>query len=449
MADLRLQLSAASRTRHYKHVHYHNKSKTWVAQQHGHPSLGSHPCQHAVARLASKAFKLPLEQLRLRSKQRASLESKARLQQRFADMWQIYRGTDPDHPSIPGDLADISQRASLRSPQLLTQAPGLIVAFLLAKYKLHRDATEMAWAKVSKRHPSSNDPVQDMFDVWQVALRELHAKAVPKAWTTNIGRNTTHHFGLIVLAHRSLRLIRRVRRWTPGTLLFGQEQKPFRLTKLCKSLRARLQSHLDFGHALMKIRAPSSIDDWEQAVKTLQEALVAHRVKGQTLIAGFVRTRSYRTMWVIRTWLIFRMRLAGVLRLTNMACSLSRFSNICPDQKKWIAKVAGRGNGLKCTQAFLDSAKCPSFSKRALHAQAAFKTDTLPANLCRYDGPPECFSMFACLWGDAGLLQHLQQHPDSWLADQQEAMIKAHTALQRSCQEASQTCLGEHMCLKA
>ncbi len=55
----------AKEPRRYRYIYWHSTSELWVAQRRGEPSPGSHANQLAAAKLAAKAWHVPLSDLRM------------------------------------------------------------------------------------------------------------------------------------------------------------------------------------------------------------------------------------------------------------------------------------------------------------------------------------------------------------------------------------------------
>jgi hypothetical protein len=88
----------------------------------------------------------------------------------------------------------------------------------------------------------------------------------------------------------------------------------------------------------------------------------------------FVEAGYYAT-WLVRTYLIAFMRYHKVFRLPLDGVSKSDFAALAPDQKGWVQRLCTRNHS-------------PETSLRYL----------------RYHGPPELFSMWACIFSDPDLV---------------------------------------------
>ena len=404
LRSLSFDPKASRPARKYKHVSYHRASKTWVAQVGGprRRHLGSSQSQEEAARKAAGFLKRPLSELRLPKVQIAS--SCQPLEQhvlRFQQLWSIYRGDNPKEPKVPGDLADLFQRASKEGPTLLSTGGGLILPFVLAKYGPHRDVMEATWADLARRSPKA-DPVQLTYNVLAATLRKLHRQTLRKAWMENVGRNTTHHGGLIPFAVRSLGILRPATD-DNGAIQLGLGGRSFHLEKLSALMKLRISTMVSFGQAMLETSAPSSAQDWAQEVSRLQQAAM-----GPPRVCGLQGPQSYRTLWVIRCWLLWRMRQAGTTHLRlPQDFSVRDFSGCFPDQKSWALRLANR-------------------------RVSAPLADVL--SKLQYTGPPELFTMFCCLWGCNNLRQQLQELGDKWIEVNRSTLLEARrTTLSPPC----------------
>jgi hypothetical protein len=106
-------------------------------------------------------------------------------------------------PALPGDVVDLARR----SGPFLQQARGLLVPFLGVKYGPYRDVVEAVWTEATANgHKVANGLLQDV-QILQDALRRLDPQPLPTPWACNVGRNNTHHSGLIRMADTSLGMV--------------------------------------------------------------------------------------------------------------------------------------------------------------------------------------------------------------------------------------------------
>ena len=356
--------------RQYRFVYYDTRDKHWRVRRKGLVLAGSFKTELAAAKFAAKAFGETLTTLRLGLRRCVNMHTQVT---RFRDLWAIYRGTSADHPSLPGDLQDLLQRTKV--VHLLRRHPGLIVPFLLAKFAMHRNVLLDVASKVPKPSGGTNTDTQTkwLHQVLQRAVSQLRLLRLPAAWIKNVGRNSCHHSGLIQFADHSL----------------GRLESTAKVAK-------KLRSLVLFGEQLLRTAPTTNLEEWVHTVKSLQEGI------SQLSVAGFARASCYRALWTIRLWLLWRMRSAGCLRLRlDKTCSVLKFMAAFPDQRRWGQRMA---RGLCLTRG----------------AKIAKLFD-----LVGYDGPPELFSMFTCLFGDKQLNATLAAKSPTWLTQEHDMLSKA------------------------
>jgi hypothetical protein len=314
--------ATSGRGRLYRHVSFHKGRAVWFAQLKGQPSPGSSISQHAAAALAAKALKVSVKSLLL---PRCTPPAIKRNTQRdhFRGLWQVYR--DKGAGFLPADL-EFLERIQDKS---CLSSPGLIVPFLLAKYPQHREALQKSFRK--KRCAQVDD--------WEAsvvvdALRLLHKKVLPPASSGNVGRNVAHHSGLITLANSSLRIITVATKGASGgdVLELGSGKKRFKVLKATKQTETKIKSWRRFGTSLLKIRPPRTLGEWRDTCKLL--------LKESAGVCGLAR-KGYRALWVCRSWLFYRMRSAGIMRLkVPKPCPISFLTDVFPDQKRALLSLA-------------------------------------------------------------------------------------------------------------
>jgi hypothetical protein len=396
LQDLKLQLKVSPKAppRQYRNITWHIRSRTWVAQCHGH-FLGSSTKQEEAAKVAATTLGVHTSALRLHHDvvQQGPLNDHII---RFQQLWSIYSTADPKEPRIPGDLADLVHRASKPGSEILKEA-GLIVPFLLTKYAPHREVMESVYLQILAGSPKA-DSAELVYDVLAGTLRRLAGTHLRHAWLVNVGRNTTHHGGIIPFANKSLGLLRPdPPKSTPGhdTLCLGQGGRRFAVQPMTNTIRTRLLSLVALGRSLLACKAPRTLHEWANEVQRIEGA-----IKGPPKVCGFSNSGdTYRARWVTRTWLIWQMRRAGIrcLRLAT-ECAVAHFAKVFPDQQRWILRFAG--------------------GRQSLSVKALFQK-------LKYAGPPEYFSMFTCLWGSEALRKEVQMLGKEWFAQHHAQLVQA------------------------
>ena len=161
-------------------------------------------------------------------------------------------------------------------------------------------------------------------------------------WLAGPGRQTTHHSGLVVYAHQSLKILtpsdhrkgsakrqaspeissnrkvgpkRKARakseqklgaKKSKGkieVLLLNKEKRPFLVEPYSQSIEDALLSLQKFGTALLNIGAPNSLEKWTESMQALTQQVRA--------APGLTDSKSYRYKWVVRGFWDFKLREAG------------------------------------------------------------------------------------------------------------------------------------------
>lgn len=91
-------------------------------------------------------------------------------------------------------------------------------------------------------------------------------------------------------------------------------------------------------------------------------------------------------------------QVSGVQRLGG-TLSIKRFQKVFPDQGGWCRRFLGRGKAMTLASLF---------------------------DVVRYDGPPELFSMYACLFADVALLKVAPQWVEDHVGDLQVEARRYH-----------------------
>jgi hypothetical protein len=127
--------------------------------------------------------------------------------------------------------------------------------------------------------------------------------------------------------------------------------------------RGEKQARL-FGQKMQQAKAPRSVAEWSQEVAKLRSA-----ARGAP---GLRSAKAYRTLWVIRAWLFYKMRQECIHTLQVPAdTSVKQFHNVFPDQGSWCMKLSGHKTNSKILALF---------------------------GTLGYNGPAELFTMWTCLF---------------------------------------------------
>ena len=380
--------------RRYRWVVWDVRRKKWRVCRKG--SCGLQPrydTEEEAARAASRMFKTPLTKLKLVVPERLlANESVEILRLRFRQLMALYCTSKPNDPVIPGDLSDLISRRNL-----WRQMPGLLVPIMLCKYGPHRDALVRAARQTTTR---LREAAEQLHAVLEQTVLNLSDQRLSGAWLQNVGRKNCHHSGLVMFLQKGLGMLKPLKAVgggasVQGAVRLGLKKRPFKVVALHPNLKCKLQTLDRLGQALLGIKSPTNIVEWQSEVSSLQNVL-----RGPPKVAGFTGgIHSYRALWVIRCFLIWQMRCAGVPRLrVSASCTVKQFAASFPDQRRWMMRLAGPRN-------------------LSMPAIDLFKD-------CNYRGPPELFSMYTCLFGDADLVAFLQRMPKGWLTTHHSAIVK-------------------------
>jgi hypothetical protein len=195
-------------------------------------------------------------------------------------------------------------------------------------------------------------------------------------WTVNCGRTVSKKNG----PHQVAKDMRIAAPKASGTLAMTRgcnemKSAKYSLLRVTSKTRAVAAKFEALGEVASKALAPTTVSEWNEEF----EKIVDH-------CAGVPGVRGeYTKAWFSRSLLIGTMRRAGIQKLKLLNCSVGELANGCPDQSRHIVRF---GNG---------------------HATAYGMLNDIG-----YDGPPELFSMYCCLFSDPLVANFLNARPDGW-----------------------------------
>ena len=234
----------------------------------------------------------------------------------FQYLYKAY--SQPGEVAYPGDMVDMGMRAVQGSD--IMKHPNFIVPMMLAKFGPRRAALYDAFLRVSR--PKS-DPLglKWTYHVIVAALTAISSidAGIMAPWIAGPGKQSTHHSGLVVYAHRSLKVMapcdekpqepnrkkRRTGRIGPQGLVFGRTSPcAFLIQPYSMSLEKTVLKLRTFGLALIKAKAPKSLEDWKSAMSAMTSSVLN--------APGIPTTRCYRYKWVMRGYLDYVRRSVGI-----------------------------------------------------------------------------------------------------------------------------------------
>jgi hypothetical protein len=201
--------------------------------------------------------------------------------------------------------------------------------------------------------------VKALYQVLSSVVSALHEVKFTE-WVANCGKGVSFHSGWLPLLHLRVKLIKKA---VDGPLILGSEENHYKVKCLDSSLTQSLEGILSMHDEVSDIEVPQTCQAWSSAVDTLMECFKVHPE-----LTG--KTDGYSKLWLARSFLFSLMRSHSppVKALALGGISANRFANMFPDQSEWIHLLTAR-SGVE--QSFKDLG---------------------------YKGPPELFSMNACLF---------------------------------------------------
>ena len=264
----------------------------------------------------------------------------------FQHLYMAY--SKPEEVAYPGDLDDMGERASQDSRIL--GHPNFIVPMLLAKFGPHRDALHDAFLSV----PQPMDDPLDLKWTYLVIVAALTAissidAGVMDPWMAGPGRMSSHHSGLVVYANVSLKIMapcdeelqkpnrkkRRTGTTPPQRLVFGKKPRAFLIKPYSMVVEKIILKVRTFGLALLKTKAPKSLEDWNSAMSAMTSAVQN--------APGIPNTMCYRYKWVVRGYWDYLRQSAGMAP----GISWSEHATVLSHQKTFRAKHKFFSNDFK------------------------------------------------------------------------------------------------------
>ena len=279
------------------------------------------------------------------------------------------------------------------NPMMSVCAPGLHLLSLMGKYGPWKVALATSWKRVVKLtsttstcprsySKSSQSPLSLLSGVslrslqyapgWQMTEDDLLALARVlqsaalltqeqklDAWILNVGRNNAFYSGWRQLMTRYYGLM--------SVNALGN------LVPIKKPGLEKLRAAQDAGIALVKSAVPKTLCEYKAMSCQLVRAL------RDLNPPGLSKAGNYTIPWVVRSHALAEMRAWGIERCENTDdMSVKDFSGMFPDVVHWVDKFSKQLGGVSTVEALFDGLS--------------------------YTHPPEVFSMFCCVFGEAAAL---------------------------------------------
>ena len=286
--------------------------------------------------------------------------TRGRKRKLFEELWYIYSHTSTGSRCsvVPGDLSASIVHHS-KSKQMYAADPGLLVCSLRGK--------ELAWKDALLRCWQTEKPC-DMKGVFQVLQQAIACMASPSnktksdLWQRHVNRNVTHHAGWLPMAQTMLPLLRKVERKGSGVLVLGTGNLFYRPLPFSSKFVHAYTQFRKVGLVLRTLPVVKSGTEWAEALSSASTSAEA---------IGLKRTvnQAYSWPWLVRTQLIAMLRSSGVQRLTVGKLTSDQLATMNPDMHEHVEDLA----------------------EHSLMAADVLKS-------AKYDGSPELFSMYCCLF---------------------------------------------------
>ena len=305
--------------RTHRYVYWHSGNDAWQAKI-GAKNFGSFPNHDQALAVVMAQTGLQQDDLLLCPAQvRKSLQGQRNAvlmhMTWFQHLYVAYSG--PDETAYPGDLEDMSKRASQGSAILAH--PNFIIPMMLAKFGPHRDALHDAFLSVPKL---ADDPLDLKWTYFVIvaalsAISKIDAEAMAP-WIAGPGKKSTHHSGLVVYAHVSLKIMvacdkepqepnRKKRRTGEAhlkRLVFGKKPRAFLIQPYSADLEQSLLKTRTFGSALLDSKVPTTLEGWCSAMSVMTSAAKN--------APGIPNIKCYRYKWIVRGYWDYLRRSAGM-----------------------------------------------------------------------------------------------------------------------------------------
>jgi hypothetical protein len=195
-------------------------------------------------------------------------------------------------------------------------------------------------------------------------------------WTANCGRTVSKKHGphqvaqdMRIAAPKSFGTLAMTRGSAKAT---GDKYSMLRVSNKTRVAVAKFEA---LGEIVSQTRAPTTVMGWNE-----QFASIVANCAGVPGVQG-----EYSKAWFARSVIVAAMRRRGIEKLKLLNCSVDDLAMGCPDQSKHIVRF---GSGHSTAYGML--------------------------NEIAYDGPPELFSMYCCLFSDPMVAKVLDAKPVAW-----------------------------------
>ena len=291
-------------------------------------TISSWPTQAEAVAAAAKKLRLEPKSFQLAKpilSRVRDLSSSLRTIFRFLNRIYTRKSGQNDALILPGDLQDIRAYGENSTKQVAMESSSFVVPMALAKFGPERKVVENS----AKKFKESIDRGVDIDKAHYLALRQAATNIVAlkrstmQPWHDQVGKRNLFHSGLINYLRQSMNLV------------INKGGSKLRFAPLGPALRAKLQKTRCYGDVLVRATTPTKTAEMVEQLKAL-----ANASKG---VPGFRTPSSYRTLWLLRTHLEFRLARDNITLRAAPSDSVGSIVNKkwFPDQGGYVKKLLG------------------------------------------------------------------------------------------------------------
>ena len=379
----------------YKYVNWQGGARNrWLARIDG--KLFQYCKRKKDAVLAvSKCSGVPVSALRIGTRMRSGAgnylvqDSRSKKRKLFEQLWQVYSRDSRGRRCtvVPGDL-EASVVHHRRSAKMYDADPGLLVCSLRGKELAWKDAVVASW------EASRPKTVEDTFEVLQSAVKTMGsrmARETSAVWQTHVNKNVYHHSGWLPMLQINLPMLQKMTgkaRTGSGVLTLGTMGQQYKLLPFSKKFCVAFDRFRRTGVIIKDLRAPRSCQEWSCIVTKARQDAIKQGLR--TVIQ-----MDYSWQWLLRTQLFCIVRSAGVKRMACKDVTMKVLGSMAPDQQKHLKAL----------------------SEHMVDAKDLFAE-------VGYDGPPELFSMYCCIFlGKKALM-----YDPEWVLENRQSLQQSREA---------------------
>ena len=296
---------------------------------------------------------------------------------------------------FPSDLNEAILAAKL-SKQMYRDSPALLAIDLRGKDGPFKQFLREEWTSLRSGVQSCGVQPQLVHKCLQKVIRRMARRGVMKTldlWAHHIGKNVSHHSGWLS-ACQKMNVLQKVANDASGSgvLVLGKDRQRYKLLPYSAELFDRaFKRHEQLGAILQKMPTPKSTSEWIAAITSATADADQRKFPR--------KSSSYLWSWMLRSNMIVQSRTRGIHAMTiDKSFRCSELESMAPDQKKHI---------------------------NMLKDDTTFALDLF--NVLGYNGPPELFSMYTCIF----LAKGSEAWEAVWVSDRVDRLIALREDMHR------------------